>query len=71
MKKQAQTFAALVEGGMFQEENTDVIALHFYGPILFLFQRYDCAPEKEEEIKSLLYAHVKTFGRLYGAKGTN
>lgn len=68
VKKQAQTFAALVAGGMFKQENPDVIALSFYSPILFLFQRYDCEPEKEEEIKALLYEHVTTFGKHYEAK---
>lgn len=68
VKKQTQTFAALMAGGMFREGDAQIAALHFYGPILFLFQRYDCEPEKEEEIKELLYAHVRTFGKHYEAK---
>ena len=68
VERQAQTFAALVEDGVFRKEDTKIIALQFYGPIFLLFQRYDCEPEQEEAIKRMLYEHVRAFGRNYSRK---
>lgn len=65
IKSQAQTFAALIQGGFFREENPEIIALHFYAPIFLLFQRYDSEPDKEHEIKEMLYQHVRVFGANY------
>lgn len=65
IKKQGLTFAALVKDHFFKEEDPEIIALHFYGPILLLFQRYDCEPAKEDDIKEMLFQHVKTFGANY------
>ena len=42
-----------------------IIALQFYGPILLLFQQYDCEPEKKDEIKEMLFKHVRAFGEYY------
>lgn len=64
--KQGKTFAKLVEGKLFREEDPEIIALQFYGPILLLFQQYDCNPEKEDQIKEYLYKHVEAFGKNYG-----
>ena len=63
--KQAKTFAALTQGGFFKEEEAEIIALHFYGPILLLFQRYDCEPDQEVAIKEMLLAHIRVFGKNY------
>lgn len=65
LKRQGETFSKLVEAGMFREEEAQVIALQFYGPIFLLFQQYDCHPEKEDEIKNMLKEHVEAFGRSY------
>ncbi len=65
INRQAMTFFKLVEGGLFHKEDEQVIALQFYGPILLLFQQYDCEPQQEAAIKELLYQHVKAFGRNY------
>ncbi len=65
--RQAETFKALVRDGFFIKEDPKVIALQFYGPILLLFQRYDCEPEKESEIKELFIQHVKTFGKNFSS----
>lgn len=48
VERQAQTFAALVEDGVFRKEDTKIIALQFYGPIFLLFQRYDCEPNRKK-----------------------
>ena len=65
IQRQAATFLQLVKGGLFHEEDERVIALHFYGPILLLFQQYDCDPGKEAQIKEMLFCHVKAFGKNY------
>jgi len=66
---QEKTFAKLVEGKLFKEENPEIIALQFYGPILLLFQQYDCNPENEDQIKGYLIEHIKAFGKNYSRKG--
>ena len=63
--RQSQTFAALMTDKYFKKADARIVALHFYGPILLLFQRYDCEPEREAEIKEMLYQHVKAFGANY------
>ena len=63
--KHSKTFAKLVEGKLFREENPEIIALQFYGPILLLFQQYDCNPENEEQIKGYLNEHIRVFGENY------
>lgn len=66
--KQGKTFAKLVEGKLFREENPEIIALQFYGPILLLFQQYDCNPGNEDQIKGYLNEHIKAFGKNYSRK---
>lgn len=68
IQKQAKTFAKLVEGELFREENPEIIALQFYGPILLLFQQYDCNPVNEDQIKGYLMEHIKAFGENYSRK---
>lgn len=68
IEKQSLTFLSLVNGGLFHKEDKNVIALQFYGPILLLFQQYDCEPEQEKAIKNMLYNHVKAFGKNYSLK---
>ncbi|WP_303869285.1 hypothetical protein [Acetobacterium wieringae] len=65
VRKQGKTFVKLVEGKLFREENLEIIALQFYGPILLLFQQYDCNPENEEQIKGYLNEHIRAFGKNY------
>lgn len=66
--KQGKTFAKLVESKLFKEEDSEIIALQFYGPILLLFQQYDCSPENEDQIKEYLFKHIKAFGENYSRK---
>ena len=63
--RQADTFSSLVAGGIFKNVDAHIITVHFYGPIFYMFQLYDCASEKEEYIKEMLFLHVKTFGDNY------
>lgn len=68
IESQAKTFLQLVDSGFFRKADERIIALHFYGPILLLFQQYDCEPEKKDEIKEMLFKHVRAFGEYYGNK---
>ena len=68
IESQAKTFLQLVDNGLFRKADERIIALHFYGPILLLFQQYDCEPEKKDEIKEMLFKHVRAFGENYGNK---
>ena len=68
IESQAKTFLQLVDSGLFRKADERIIALHFYGPILLLFQQYDCEPEKKDEIKAMLFKHVRAFGENYGNK---
>lgn len=65
IKKQSKVFELLVEAGLFRKEDPEIIALQFYAPIFLMFQRYDCEPEKEEEIKEMIFRHVRSFGAIY------
>ena len=65
---QAKTFLQLVDSGLFRKADERIIALHFYGPIMLLFQQYDCEPEKKNEIKEILFKHVRAFRENYGNK---
>jgi AcrR family transcriptional regulator len=69
IRRQGKVFEKLVEGGFFIDENPEVIAMEFYGPILLLFQQYDCNPENEELLKNILFRHVKAFGENYRKDG--
>ena len=68
IESQAKTFLQLVDSGLFRKVDERIIALHFYGPIMLLFQQYDCEPEKKDEIKEMLFKHVRAFGENYGNK---
>lgn len=68
IESQAKTFLQLVDSGLFRKADERIIALHFYGPIMLLFQQYDCEPEKKDEIKEMLFKHVRAFGENYGNK---
>lgn len=65
LARQGETFSSLINDGMFRKEDEKIVALQFYGPIFMLFQQYDCHPEQEKEIKSMLEKHVEAFGRSY------
>ena len=68
INSQAKTFMQLVNNGFFRKVDERIIALQFYGPILLLFQLYDCEPQKKDEIKEILFKHVRVFGEHYRNK---
>ena len=68
IESQSKTFLQLVDSGFFRKADERIIALQFYGPILLLFQQYDCEPEKKDEIKEMLFKHVRVFGEHYRNK---
>lgn len=68
INSQAKTFMQLVNNGFFRKVDERIIALQFYGPILLLFQLYDCEPQKKDEIKEMLFKHVRVFGEHYRNK---
>lgn len=68
INSQAKTFIQLVNNGFFRKVDERIIALQFYGPILLLFQLYDCDPQKKDEIKVILFKHVRAFGEHYRNK---
>ena len=39
LKRQGNTFAKLMESGLFRKEEAEIVALHFYGPIFMLLDR--------------------------------
>ena len=68
IESQSKTFLQLVDIGLFRNADERIIALHFYGPILLLFQQYDCEPEKKDDIKEMLFKHIRAFGDNYENK---
>lgn len=68
INSQAKTFMQLVNNGFLRKVDERIIALQFYGPILLMFQLYDCEPQKKDEIKEMLFKHVRVFGEHYRNK---
>lgn len=64
IQNQADVFSKLIKAGFFKKQDVRVMAVQFYGPILFLFQKSDCEIESEEAIKKLLFAHIHSFGKI-------
>ena len=64
IQNQADVFSKLIKAGFFKKQDARVMAVQFYGPILFLFQKSDCEIESEEAIKKLLFAHIHSFGKI-------
>lgn len=66
---QGNLFTALIQMGVFEQQNADIMTLHFYAPIFFLLTLCDRQPEREEEAVRLLKEHIIQFNNLY--KGEN
>lgn len=64
IQNQADVFSKLIKAGFFKKQDARVMAVQFYGPILFLFQKSDCEIVSEEAIKKLLFAHIHSFGKI-------
>ena len=65
VKSQTNTFSKLIKAGVFKKLDAKIMAIQFYSPVLFLFQKSDCGNTSEDELKKLLFAHIHTFGKLY------
>ncbi len=61
----SKVFDQFIKDGFFKPADSQMVALHFYAPIQFMFQKYDCQPESEVQIKETLFAHIETFGKNF------
>lgn len=64
---QSVLFEEMSRRGIFRKEDPEVMALHFFGPLFFLLNKYDQEPEKESQAIRDLERHVRGFARLYRA----
>lgn len=62
-------FSMLINSGIFINENPDIMALQFYGPINLLLTLCDCQPEREQEALQMLAQHIKQFNKIYKMGG--
>ena len=66
VNSQAEIFSKLIKARLFKKYDAEIMAMQFYSPVLFLFQKSDCGNSSEDEIKKMLFDHIHTFGKLYG-----
>ena len=66
VNSQTEIFSKLIKAQLFKKYDAEIMAMQFYSPVLFLFQKSDCGNSSEEEIKKMLFDHIHTFGKLYG-----
>lgn len=64
----AKIFEQFSADGFFKPVDSKMIALHFYAPIQLMFQKYDCQPESEPQLKEILFQHIELFGKNFSAK---
>ncbi len=62
---QSAMFAMLTAGGVLAKDDTDVMALQFYGPIYMLLTLCDRQPEREGEVLKILERHRRQFNKIY------
>lgn len=62
---QSALLAMLTAGGVLKQEDTDLMALHFYAPIYLLLTLCDRHPEREPEALETLERHIRQFHRVY------
>lgn len=65
IENQTKIFKKLIDEKVFRDEDPKLIAIQFYGVIFSLFQVYDSHSQKDEEIKGLLFHHIKTLRDYY------
>ena len=56
----------MVQEGVLQTDNTEIMTLHFYAPIYMLLTICDRNPDREEEAVNMLEDHIQQFNKLYG-----
>lgn len=64
----AGIFRSLIAGGELLPENPDTMALMYVAPVITLIGICDRQPEREEECRKMLDAHVRLFFRTFHAK---
>lgn len=64
----AGIFRSLIAGGELLPENPDTMALMYVAPVITLIGICDRQPEREEECRKMLDAHVRLFSRIFHAK---
>lgn len=62
---QSALLAMLTAGGVLKQEDTDLMALHFYAPIYLLLTLCDRQPEREPEALETLERHIRQFHKVY------
>jgi len=65
VEQEEKIFAALINAGVIKKEDPHIIALRFYTPIYFLWQKYDMRPDEIEKAKEELAAMVREFCNTY------
>jgi AcrR family transcriptional regulator len=58
---QTRLFAAMMEAGLFERGDPEVLALEFYAPVFLLFYRYDNTPDGVSKARELFMRHVRQF----------
>lgn len=66
IRYQSGLFALMLSRGKFREEDTGIMALHFYSPIYTLLTLCDRHSDREQEALTMLENHIKQFNRIYG-----
>ena len=65
---QGMLLGLMVQEGILQAEDTEIMTLHFYAPIYMLLTSCDRDPGREEAAAGILERHIRQFNRLYGRK---
>lgn len=65
VEHEEKIFAVLINAGIIKKENPHTIALRFYTPIFFLWQKYDMHPDEIEKAKEELAEMVREFCNTY------
>ena len=63
---QGMLLGMVTAAGMLHTDNVEIMTLHFYAPIYYLFTICDRDPSREEQALKTLDEHIKQFDRLYG-----
>ena len=65
---QGMLLGLMVQEGVLQTDNVEIMTLHFYAPIYMLLTVCDRDPGREEGAVGILEKHIRQFNRLYGRK---
>ena len=69
VEHEEKIFADLMAANVFRKENPHTVALRFYTPIFFLWQKYDMHLDEVEKAKEELTAMVLEFRNIYTKNG--